>query len=273
VSVLRKIASLLRTPGLTAEYAAWLTSSVATGGKPTRTLLDGIAIGGFSSFSEYHTVPLFINADERAFLETTDFGTGAIIDVGANLGLVSLVLARRFPDRPTHAFEPNPTTFQALIDNVARNTAANIRCHQLAVAGDDGTILFNNDPIKRGTASIATSTSTHSQEVKTIALDSFVAEQGIETIGLIKIDVEGFETLVFGGARNVLERIRPTLIYFETCPILTERAGFPADGPARTLADAGYDLFRFAEGNRLYPATPADVTSGFMLENWVAIPR
>ncbi|MDO7840917.1 FkbM family methyltransferase [Sphingomonas immobilis] len=272
-AVFRHAATLLRQPGLAVEYAGWLASKAATGGKPTRKMLGGIEIAGFSNFSEYHSVPRFINEDERAFLETTDFGTGPIIDIGANVGLVSLVLARRFPDRAIHAFEPNPTTFHALTDNVARNKAANVRCHQLAVSREDGTVLFDNDPINRGTTSIATPDSKFSTQVPAVALDSFVAAQGIASIGLLKVDVEGFETLVFGGARRVLEDIRPALIYFEVCPILTERVGFPAAGPAQTLADAGYDLFRIAERNRLYAATPADVASGFMLENWVAIPR
>jgi FkbM family methyltransferase len=266
--VIRNIASLGRDPKMVGEYLGWMISSAATGGKPTRKLLDGIEISGFTNFSEYHSVPGFINQVERRFFETAPVGDGPIIDIGANVGLVSLLLARRFPDRVIHAFEPNPSTFEALTGNIGRNAAHKVVCHQLAVSDADGTVLFDNDPIKRGTASISTG-GIHAVKVPAITLDSFVSKHGIDTIGLLKVDVEGYETMVFGGAAHVINTIRPASIYFEVCPPLTEQAGFPADGPAKTLMEAGYDLFRFTDGGDLVPAVPADV-AGIILENWLA---
>lgn len=267
----RNAASLARDPSMLGEYLAWVASSARSGGKPSRRLLDGIEIGGFSSFSEYHSVPEFINTAERQFFEQTSFATGPIIDVGANIGLVSLVLARRFPDREIHAFEPNPTTFETLKANVARNRATKVSCHRYAVSDADGTVMFDNDPIKRGTASISRDGGGHVAEVPATTLDSFVAKQGIDAIGLLKIDVEGYETLVLRGAQRVLKEIRPA-IYFEVCPDLTERAGFGAADPANMLIEAGYDLSRLTDTGTLTPAIPDEI-SGIVLENWLATPR
>jgi FkbM family methyltransferase len=267
----RNAASLARDPSMVGEYLAWVASSAKSGGNPSRRLLDGIEIGGFSSFSEYHSVPDFINAAERRFFEQSPFGDGPIVDVGANIGLVSLLLARRFPGRAIHAFEPNPTTFETLEANIARNGASKVSCHRYAVSDADGTVMFDNDPIARGTASISRDGSRHAAEVPAITLDSFVAKHAISSIGLLKIDVEGYETLVFRGAKHVLNEIRPS-IYFEVCPDLTERAGFGAADPARMLLDAGYDLRRLADDGTFTPAT-IDEIKGIVLENWLATPQ
>lgn len=268
----RNAASLARDPAMVGEYLAWIASSARSGGNPSRHLLDGIEVGGFSSFSEYHSVPEFINAAERRFFEQSSFGDGPIIDVGANIGLVSLVLARRFPDRTIHAFEPNPTTFETLEANIARNGAKKVSCHRYAVSDADGTVMFDNDPVKRGTASISKDGGGHAAEVPATTLDSFAARHGITDIGLLKIDVEGYETLVLRGSRQVLNKIRPAAIYFEVCPALTERAGFDPADPARILLDAGYDLYRLTDSGALTHAA-IDEISGIALENWLATPR
>lgn len=270
--VARNAAKLIRDPAMLGEYLAWIVSSIHTGGNPSRRLLDGIEIGHFANFSEYHSIPAFINAAERRFFEQSPFGAGPIIDVGANVGLVSLLLARRFPDRTIHAFEPNSTTFETLEANLARNDAAKVFCHRYAVSDADGTVMFDSDPVKRGTASISNKNGDNVAIVPATTLDTFVAEHKIDTIGLLKIDVEGYETLVLGGARRVLCEIRPSAIYFEVCPILTERAGFSAADPARLLVQAGYELYRLIDNGALTSATLDEIAS-VKLENWLATPR
>lgn len=265
-------ARLARDPAMLGEYLGWIVSLVRTGGNPSRRLLDGIEVGHFVNFSEYHSIPAFINAAERCFFERSSFGAGPIIDVGANIGLVSLLLARRFPDRAIHAFEPNPTTFETLEANLARNGATKVSCHRYAVSDTDGTVMFDNDPVKRGTASISRNSGGNVAAVPAKMLDTFVTEHGIDTISLLKIDVEGYETLVLGGARRILDEIRPSAIYFEVCPVLTERAGFSATEPARMLIEAGYDLRRLTDGGVLTPTTLDDI-AGVRLENWLATPR
>lgn len=270
--LVRNTARVLRDPGIGVDYAGWLISAARHANQPTRTLLDGIEIGGFVNFSEYHSVPRFISAQERRFFEGFAFGAGSIIDVGANVGLVSLLLARRYPDTVIAAFEPNPTTFAALGSNISRNRANHVTAYQLALADKVGSVMFDTDPIKRGTASITADNTANSQAVPATTLDAFATERGLARIGLLKIDVEGFETLVLAGAKHVLAEVRPSAIYFEVCPVLTERSGFPASGPAQTLVDAGYDLFRFGDDGALQSATPAE-TAVVSLENWLATPR
>src|SRR4051812_9127159 len=60
------------------------------------------------------------------------FGDGlTIVDVGANVGSFALWADLRWPRSTIHAFEPNPSTFDMLVRNVAH--LPNIRCEQVAV--------------------------------------------------------------------------------------------------------------------------------------------
>ena len=91
-------------------------------------------------------------------------------------------------------------------------------------------------------------------------------------VGRNKIDVEGFENLVFAGAKRILLQIRPNNIIFEVCPRFTRRAGFDPSEPARVLERAGYKIFRFMESGELQPVRP-EAAVDVVLENWVATPR
>ncbi len=139
--VIRNALTVSRSPALALEYANWMVQKSLRSEGPVRTVC-GVRIGNFNSFSEYHSVPRGISAAELAFLRRHDFGDGVIIDIGANLGLFSLVLRDRFPERRIIAFEPAPSTFAALSRNAARNGAVNMECRQLAVSDRDGTTRF-----------------------------------------------------------------------------------------------------------------------------------
>jgi hypothetical protein len=103
-------------------------------------------------------------------------------------------------------------------------------------------------------------------------LDDFVAARGIKRISLLKIDVEGFETLVLRGAKHCLRGIRPRVIYFEVYPSGARNAGFNPEEPAQILSDAGYRLQRLSRSGGLVDASPSDV-SGIVYENWIATDR
>ena len=91
----------------------------------------------------FQRIPLltnFLNAADRLFLRTFPFEDGPILDVGANLGIFSLLLAKRFPKTHIHAFEPNPSTFVAMKANFVRNCCPNAHAHRLAAAAHDGEV-------------------------------------------------------------------------------------------------------------------------------------
>lgn len=135
---------------------------------------------------------------------------GAFVDIGANLGGWSGPAARVF--KQVHAFEPLAELALALRRAAPRNMAV----HALALSSHDGTARLGV-PQFRGEA-LATRASLQAdanagfnetaRQVPIATLDSI----GLRDIDAIKIDVEGHEQAVIDGARETLERSRPTLV-------------------------------------------------------------
>lgn len=266
--MLHLLKNALKEPSIFPEAANWLFTRHVLRSEPTREHY-GVQIGSFVDFSEYHTFRATIAPEEHAFLKDFDIGPGAVLDIGANLGMFSCLVAQLRPGRRILAFEPGPSTFPALQSSVRRN-GANVECHRLALSDRDGEVAFAMRENARANSSI--STDGEGVRVPTRTLDSVVAEFGIAEIGLLKIDTEGFETPVLQGATRVLNEIRPSVIYFEVCPTLTRRAGFDPSGPAQILADAGYALRELRLDGSLGPVTP-ELAQGQELANWVALAR
>lgn len=269
---LRNLTTVIANPRLGLQYLGWALRN-ATGGNPTFPLVNGARIGNFVNFSEYHSMLDCIALSEQHYLiDAVARSPGDIVDIGANIGIVSVLLAHAFPDRVVHAVEPVPTTFAALERNVGLNALSNVRAHRLAMADAPGAISFTAHPLRRATARIATTSDGDVQIVEATTLDAFVERNAIETLALLKIDVEGFETSVFAGARDTLSRRLAKVIFMEICPPLTASAGFDPAGPARTVAEAGYGWHRLEDSGMLVPVTP-EQAAGVALENWVALPR
>ena len=190
-----------------------------------------------------------------------------MLDVGANLGLFSLVLAQHHNNRIV-AFEPGESTFAALQGNVRRNPGA-VECHRMALADQDGEVRFAMKDKARANSSIATGED--GDAVPARRLDTVVEELNIDRIALLKIDTEGFEAAVLRGATRTLAEIRPALVYFEICPDLARKAGYDPGEAARILEQAKYDLFELGEGGQLTPVT-SDMAETRRLTNWVAQP-
>ena len=269
----KNVSTALRSREIAFQYVGWVAKKFATGGVLSRNV-HGVNLSGFNGFSEYHSVAGGVSKDELTFIEIFPFGEGAFIDVGSNLGLFALLLNKRFRDRKVIAFEPNPSTFSALKKNVMRNGASQVECHQNAIADCNGSVTFSVREYARANASISNDRRQISGEdirVPCITLDAFCKNHGISHIALLKVDVEGFESLVFKGAAAVLEHIRPGVIYFEVCPGLTRAAGFDAIGPAQHLMDHGYVLYRLDNGGELQPVDVMAASIVDHVENWVAI--
>jgi len=268
---LRQLRTALCRPDISLEYLQWRLSRMRHGGNARFTLPNGAIVSNFNGFSEFHSMLGCMSRAEQRFFAEIPPSDSPIIDVGANVGVVTLLLARYFPWRRIHAFEPGPTTFDTLQKNVRLNGFSNVSCHQIALSDTLGEITFDADPLKRGNARIAGAGAGHATAVATTTLDAFVGEEGIRSIGLLKIDVEGYETTVLSGAAQTLKDRIVNLVFMEIVPEATISAGFDALRPIQLVSDAGYDWFRLESSGALTPVTAAEVTR-IEYENWIAIP-
>lgn len=133
----------------------------------------------------------------------------SFIDVGANIGLMSLAAAATVLGQgKIHAFEPFPSTMGILERNKTLNKFDQIEIHPYALAAKNEKVIIYPEKGNRGGASIINHQNESGVEIETKMLDDF----NFPSIDLIKIDVEGFELEVLKGAEESILRSRPKLI-------------------------------------------------------------
>ena len=133
------------------------------------------------------------------------------VDVGANIGAITLVLARLAHRVTVHAFEASAESVRLLRRNISENLLTNVVVMQRAVAERTGeTVELYTTAGQLGTAHLTTGLGRtgDSQQVQTIALDDYP----LFRVDLMKIDIQGSDIAAIKGARNLIEKHRPILI-------------------------------------------------------------
>ena len=131
-----------------------------------------------------------------------------VLDVGAQVGAVSIYLAKQQPDARIYAFEPVPANFARLEANLARNGVTNVTPIQLAVTGDGRELTLHTAPsVNSGGASAFSSPNGHHETVPSVTLNAFLRTHRIERVRLLKLDCEGAEYEIVDALAEWLPRI------------------------------------------------------------------
>ncbi len=159
----------------------------------------------------YHRVP---DAHDIAFLRAHIKG-GVFLDVGANVGSISLLLADRIDS--AIMFEPNPVAAARARENIALNRLP-FEIHEVAVSDVEGTVEVEDAggaaPCNRTVVGFETQVATRT--VRRTTIDEFLrGRPDLSEIAAVKIDVEGHENAVLRGMRRLLQEKRPRLVMFE----------------------------------------------------------
>ena len=146
---------------------------------------------------------------QRLFADAVKLGQ-VVYDVGANVGFYTLLASRLVgPTGKVVAFEPLPRNLAFLRRHVEMNDRhGNVTVVAAAVSDRAGTARFDPGPMPE----MGRLSSAGTVEVRTVALDQWIAEQGAPAPGFIKIDVEGAEASVLRGARALLTGVRPDVL-------------------------------------------------------------
>jgi FkbM family methyltransferase len=122
-------------------------------------------------------------------------GVNTVLDIGANIGISSLYLASIFPTAEVHAFEPEPANCEMLAENA--KAVPRIHVHPFALGGDDGelTLYHSDEAVNFGgfSAHPLGIDAERSQRVPLRHAGRCIAELGLKSVDVIKIDTEGAE--------------------------------------------------------------------------------
>ena len=171
-----------------------------------------------------------------------------VVDAGANVGQYTLVASGVVGDAGrVVSFEPDPITCQWLRRNMEINGLRNVSVHQLALYSERTTLeLFLATSRDTGSNSLVGEpwvSAARTERVECVPLDECLAAQGVRSVDVIKIDIEGAELFALQGAENVLRTSRP-LLMLEFEEERQRASGHSCAELAAFLEERGYELFR-----------------------------
>ena len=168
-----------------------------------------------------------------------------VVDIGANIGLHTLNMARIVGNTgQVFAFEPDPSNFEILKKNVKINNYKNIILEQKAVGDKHGRVtLYQSDNPINHRIFPQIERATNQVQVELTNLDNYFDSDMIDKINFIKIDVEGMEFGVLKGMKNILKNNKKIKILFEFVPKDTIEAGFIPIELLDYLTSNGFKLY------------------------------
>jgi FkbM family methyltransferase len=153
---------------------------------------------------EPHMVELY-----RALIGPDDI----VGDIGANIGLTAILFSSLA--HKVFAFEPSPSTFRILLDNLAKANVTNVETINLGLGAkrESLTITYARNNRAGGYVSnkIKPEKDHVTEEIRLDTLDRYFVDCEIKPT-FLKIDVEGFEQNVIEGGRMLLEHNKPVVI-------------------------------------------------------------
>ena len=194
-----------------------------------RTILRGPAFGYRFCLSPADNLAYLLGTAEphlQRIIEQYVAPGDTAYDIGANMGYVSLSLAKKVRAAGSViAFEPLPENLQLLRQNVTINDLMNVRILDCAASDYCGEAVIR---VAENTATaslvwhkdVPTAKQT---KIKVVAIDELTAQQLIPPPTFVKIDVEGSEGAVLSGMRRTLARSKP-VIFVECSELGRQRA-------------------------------------------------
>ena len=180
-----------------------------------------------------------------AMIQSTLKPGDVFLDVGAHAGYCTLLAAKQVgPTGVVLACEPNPASVRQLEANIERSRLGNVIVESTAIGDStDPVTLFLNAESNSGMASLskANVSGNTGLSVQCAPLDELVRKHGIERADLVKIDVEGAEMLVLRGMKDILRRLRPTVV-LELEPHLLSSFGVTVSDVTQFLEDVDYSV-------------------------------
>ncbi|MBF0094284.1 MAG: FkbM family methyltransferase [Alphaproteobacteria bacterium] len=177
-----------------------------------------------------------------------------ILDVGANVGIFSLLYSR-IPGAKVFSFEPVSQTYACLRENIGRNGIDHVETIQEGLSDTETTLYIGpeDETPKTTRFSVHVKHDGRGEEATFTTLDIFVARRGLDHLSFLKIDVQGHEMAVLKGGMESLKRFLPII------EVELVKGRENPENILIMLADLGYSFFTW-NGRDLRSTT---------IDNWV----
>ena len=222
---------------------------------PQGVVQTRVAGGGLSGFQLYldlqnekdYWLGTYEHELQAAIQDLVEEG-GAAYDVGANIGYISLLLARKLgPGGKVYAFEALPANLERLEANLKINgLATQVEVLQAAVVDRKRSVKFLVGPsggMGKAEGSKGRKEFDYDRfiQVNGVSLDKFVYQDGKQPPQVVKMDIEGGEVLALPGMKRILREARP-LVFLEL------HGPEAADAAWQAFGEAGYRICRMQPG-------------------------
>jgi FkbM family methyltransferase len=165
-----------------------------------------------------------------------------VVDVGANVGLYSLLLAHLVgPNGSVLAFEPEPNLFTILRENCRNNDASNVIPFSCALGRANGMAMFHRSPLNSGDNRLGRAPIGH--ETVEVRVERFDDLQPDRKLDFVKIDVQGHELAALSGMEQALSANPKVRVLFEFAPAALRKAGTEPDRLIEFFRERGFELY------------------------------
>ena len=163
-----------------------------------------------TEFWSIRSVLIEVLVKETYKIELADSSVRTIIDAGANVGISTLYFASLYPNAMIYCYEPSKESYNLLLKNLRQNNV-NFQAVRKALYEREGDAYFDDDGPSSMERSLVpsgmTSCNFSGEKVETVTLAWEIERLGLDSVDLVKFDIEGAEASMLrglGAAMNVV---------------------------------------------------------------------
>ena len=180
-----------------------------------------------------------------------------VVDIGAHFGLVTLFASAIVgPKGSVHSFEPHPKFADRIQRSLTLNQRRNVSLHNVALTDEPGEMTLHVPFDNSGRASlIKPNRPLYEVQIKAVNTTDYFGQLDLNSIRLLKIDVEGHEEDVFRGGEGFLRTNKPDVILFEE-----HKKPIREQPVVSFLHDLGYQILAIPRANLFMSTFPLNGT-------------